>query len=265
MHSLSVSTSTCLNYKHLRDSTLLTPLSSSSTYFFFSYPCPLLLSFACPLLIPIFHFLFSFSSSAATKKDSLEEVIRNAEGLLSYLESNVETLLQDIDPKGLIQAKIDIAKAGTGAGRGRGRGSGLDGVGVIGEVEEDEVKQDIRKGNTTKLFAFYVPVLSCPVLSCPVLSCPVLSCPVLSCPVLSCPVLTHSSLLLTLCYQPILISQIFLAVSGVRNYGPSHGSLCLLQPLLTWLPTFPGLKGTCRTCTCYDYRHKECCVLGYVS
>jgi hypothetical protein len=100
----------------------------------------------CQLLTLIFHFLYCFSSTAASKKDSLEEVIRNAEGLLSYLESNVEILLQDIDPKGLIQAKIDIAKAGAGAGRGRGRGSGLGGGAVIGEVEE-EVKQDIRKGN----------------------------------------------------------------------------------------------------------------------
>jgi hypothetical protein len=132
------------------------------------------LSFPFVLLIPIFHFHFHFhfyfSSTAATKKDSLEEVIRNAEGLLSYLESNVETLLQDIDPKGLIQAKIDIAKAGTGAGRRRGRSSGLNGGGVIGEIDEDEVKQEIRKGNTIKLIAFYVPVLSCPALPSPSLT-----------------------------------------------------------------------------------------------
>lgn len=148
--SLLVPTSTCLNYKHLCDSTLfIPPLSSSSSLLFFPSPFPLLLSFSSLPLILIFLFLFYLSSTVATKKDSLEEVIRNAEGLLSYLESNVETLLQDIDPKGLIQAKIDIAKAGTGAGRGRGRGSGLDGGGVIGEIEEDEVKQDTRKGNVT--------------------------------------------------------------------------------------------------------------------
>ena len=169
--SLLVPTSTCLNYEHLCDSALPIPIP---------LPFPLrrtilslaLVPYLCPSLSnPRINFLslFSFCSAAATKKDSLEEIIRNAEGLLSYLESNVETLLQDIDPKGLIQAKIDIAKAGTGAGRGRGRESGLSGGGVIGEVEEDEVKQDIRKGDTTKLIAFYVPVLSCPVLSCPLL------------------------------------------------------------------------------------------------
>ena len=68
----------------------------------------------------------------------MEDIIKNAEGLLSYLESNVEILLEDIDPEGLMQAKLAIAKTGTGTGPGKGEEEV--------EGDEDGVKRDGRKG-----------------------------------------------------------------------------------------------------------------------
>ena len=146
---------------------LLPCLSNHSLSFFLSTPTPLRLSAPAPTSTPtLLEFLshpiifsYSLSSSAvhftvAPKiNDSLESILRNAEGLLSYLASNIETLLGDIDPEGLKQAKKEILKVGKGIGSGSGSGRGRDvgggGGGGGGVGVEGEAKQGIRKGNIT--------------------------------------------------------------------------------------------------------------------
>lgn len=144
---------------------LITPSPSSSpllSFFLSSPPQPSIFSLNLHLYLlyslyfyPHFFLIFSYSisspashSTVAPKiKDTLESILRNAEGLLSYLASNIETLLGDIDPEGLIQAKKEISKVGKGIRSGSGRGR--DGDGGVGEGAGGEAKRGIRKGNIT--------------------------------------------------------------------------------------------------------------------